>query len=81
MYMQEMFLQRFYGAQKTKFSLSLLARRLYTRQLACEPQTGSLAYFSVAVRNRTKKRPVLSIEVLHLATCKAARINNAKSSW
>ena len=50
-----MFLQRFYGAQKTKICWSLLARHLYTRQLACEPQTGSLAYFSVAVRNGKEK--------------------------
>ena len=53
------------GLKRQKFSQSLLARHLYTRQLACEPQIGSL----VAVRNGTKKRPVLSIEVLHPATC------------
>ena len=40
--------------KRQNFSWSLLALHLYTRQLACEPETGSLAYFSVAVRNRTK---------------------------
>ena len=55
------------GLKGQKFSWSLLARHFYTRQLTCEPQTGSLAYFSVAVRNGTKKRPVFSIEVLHPA--------------
>ena len=55
-YTRDIFLQRFYGAQKRqKFSWSLLARHLYTRQLACELPIGSLAYFSVAVRNGTKK--------------------------
>ena len=42
------------GLKRQIFSWSLLARHLYTRQLACEPQTGSLAYFSVAVRSGTK---------------------------
>ena len=51
-YTRDMFIQRFYGAQKTKI---FLAWHLYTRQLACEPQTGSLAYFPVAIRNGTKK--------------------------
>ena len=41
----------FMGLKRQTFSRSLLARHLYTRQLACEPQTGSPAYFSVAVRN------------------------------
>ena len=44
------------GLKRQKLFWSLLARHLYTRQLACDPQTGSLAYFSVAVRNGTKKR-------------------------
>ena len=43
------------GLKRQKFSLSLLARHLYTRQLACEPQTGSLAYFSVTVKNGTER--------------------------
>ena len=42
------------GLKRQKFSWSLLARHLYTRQLACEPQTGSITYFSVAVRNGKK---------------------------
>ena len=41
--------------KRQKFSWSLLARHLCIRQLACESQTGSLAYFSVAARNGTKK--------------------------
>ena len=41
------------GLKRQKFSWSLLTRHLYTRQLACEPQTRSLAYFSVEVRNGT----------------------------
>ena len=76
------------GLKRQKFSWSLLAWHLYTRQLACESQTGSLAYFSVAVRNITKKRPVLSMEVLHPETCRLrlllhlyARTNSAKCSW
>ena len=71
-----------------KISWSLLARHLYTGQLACEPQTESLAHFSVAVRNGRKKRPVLSIEVLHpearrllLLLYLCGRTNSAKSSW
>ena len=43
------------GLKRQEFSWSFLDRYLYTRQLACVPQTGSLAYFSVAVRNGTKK--------------------------
>ena len=43
------------GLNRQKFSWSLLARHRYTRQLACEPQTGSLAQFSVIVRNGTKR--------------------------
>ena len=42
------------GLKRQKFSWSLLARRLYTIQFACEAQTGSLAYFSVAVKNGKK---------------------------
>ena len=42
------------GLKRQKFSWSLLARHLYTRQLACEPQTGRLDYLSVAVKNGTK---------------------------
>ena len=49
------FFRDFMGHKRRKVSWSSLARYLYTRQLACEPQTGSLAYFSVAIRNRTKK--------------------------
>ena len=49
------FFRDFMGLKRQKFSWSFLAWHLYTRQLACEPQTGSLAYFSVAVRNGTKK--------------------------
>ena len=41
----------FWGLKDKNF----LGRHLYTRQLACEPQTGKLAYFSVAVRNGKKK--------------------------
>ena len=54
-----------WGSKVTNFP-----RYLYTRQLACEPQTGSVACLSVAVRNGTKKRPVLSIEGLHPETCR-----------
>ena len=43
------------GLKRQKSSWSLLAQHLYTRQYACEPQTGSLAYFSVVVTNRKKK--------------------------
>ena len=39
------------GFKRQKFSWSLLARHLYTRQLAREPQTESLAYFSGTKRN------------------------------
>ena len=34
------FFRDFMGLKRQKFSWSLLARHLYTRQLACEPQTG-----------------------------------------
>ena len=44
------------GLKRQKVSWSPLIRHLYTRQLACEPRTGSLAHFSVAIRNRKKKR-------------------------
>ena len=44
------------GLKRQKFSWSLLAWHLYTRQLACEPQAGSPAYFSVAVRKGTKNQ-------------------------
>ena len=43
------------GPKSHKFSWSLLTRHLYTRQLACEPQIGSVACLSFAVRNGTKK--------------------------
>ena len=79
------------GPKSHKFSWSLLARHLYARQLACEPQTGSAACLSVAVTNGTKERPVLSIEGLHpekcrlllllLLLCLYARKNNSKNSW
>ena len=49
------FFRNFMGLKRQNFSWSLLTRHLYTRQLVWEPQTGSLAYFSVAVRNGTKK--------------------------
>ena len=58
------------GLNSHKFSWSLLARHLYTRQLACEPQTGSVACLSVAVGTERKKRPVLSIEDLHPEKCR-----------
>ena len=81
-------LRDFMGLKRQKFSKSFLTRHLYTRQLACESQIGSLAYFSVAAKNGTKKRPVLSIDVLHpeacrllLLLCLCTRTNNAKSSW
>ena len=41
--------------KRQKFSWSLLARHLYARQLAYEPQKGSLAYSSLAVRKGRKK--------------------------
>ena len=49
------FFKDFMALKSHKFSWPLLARHLYTRQLACEPQTGSVACLSVAVRNGTKK--------------------------
>ena len=58
-YTRDMFLF-FMGLKRQKFSWSLLARHFYTRQLACEPQTGSLAYFLVAVRNGTKENDQFS---------------------
>ena len=86
-YTRDLLLQRFYGAEKTKFSWSLLTPHLYTRQLAFEPQTGSLASQLLSGTER-KNRPVLSIEVLHPATYRRllllyhyARTNSAKSSW
>ena len=79
------FLRDFMGLKSQKLSWSLLVRHLYTRQLACVPQTGSLPYLSVALRNGTKKRPVLLIEGLHSETCMLllllwlyVRTNNAK---
>ena len=36
------FFRDFMGLKRQKFSWSLLTRHLYTRQLACEPQTGCL---------------------------------------
>ena len=78
----------FMGLKRQTFSLSLLTRHLYTRKFACEPETGSLAHFSVAARNGTKKRPVFSVEVLHPEACRLLRLlcfytrtNNVKSSW
>ena len=65
------FLRDIMGLKRQKFSWSLLTRHLYARQLAYEPQTGSLTYFSVAVRNGTK-RSVLFIEVQHLRNMQAA---------
>ena len=56
----------FMGLKRQKFSWSLLARHLYTRQLACEPQTGSLAYFSVAVRNGTQKNDQFSLSKFYI---------------
>ena len=50
------FFRDFMGLKRQKFFWSRLARHLYTRQLACEPQTGSPAYFSVAVRNLSQER-------------------------
>ena len=69
-YAWDMSLQRPYGAQKQK-SWSLLARHLYTRQLAREHQKevqpiSQASYFSVFVRNGTKKRPVLSRPEFHM---------------
>ena len=43
------------GPKSHKFSSSLLTRHLYTRQLSCEPQTGSAVCLSFAVRNGTKR--------------------------
>ena len=43
------------GFKRQKFSSSFSAQDLYTRQLTCEPQTGTLACFSFAVRNKKKK--------------------------
>ena len=78
------------GLKRQKFSWSLLARHLYTRQLACEPQTGTLAYFSVAVKNRTKKTTssldrsstsVSNMQAAAFAVSLYARTNSTKSSW
>ena len=51
------FFRDFMGLQKTKiFLVTFGSASLYNfRQLACESQTGSLAYFSVDVRKGTKK--------------------------
>ena len=54
------FFRDFMGLKRQKFSWSLLARHLYTRQLACKPQTRSLACFSVGVRNGMKKKQTTS---------------------
>ena len=48
----------FMGLKRQKFSWSRLARHLYLRQLACEPQTGSLAYFS----RTEQKNPTSSLD-------------------
>ena len=53
-YTRDMFLRRFIGLKRQKFSCSLLARHHFTRQLACEPQTGSLTYFSVPTEMEQK---------------------------
>ena len=53
------------GLKRQKIFWSVLARHLYTRHLACEPQTGSVAYLSGTMRNGTKKRPVLLIEMFN----------------
>ena len=37
------FFRDYMGLKRKKFSWSLLDRHLYTRQLACEPQTGTLS--------------------------------------
>ena len=42
------------GFKRQNFLVTLTGH-LYTRQLARKPQTGCLAYFSVAIRNGTKK--------------------------
>ena len=52
--------------KRQKFSWSLLTLHLYTKQLACELQTGSLAHCSVPVRNGTKRND---------------QFHNAKNSW
>ena len=63
------FFGNFMGLKSKKFSSSLLTRHLYTRQLACEPQTGGLDNLSVAVRNE-RKMTSSPIESLHLETCR-----------
>ena len=82
------FFREFMGLKIQRFSWSPLAWHLYTRQLACEPQTESLAHFSVAAGMEQEKNDQLSIEVRYPATCRMllllylyARTNNAKSSW
>ena len=82
------FFRDFMGLKRQNFPWSLLTQHLYTRQLACEPQTGSLAYFSVVVRDRTKKTtssldpssPSSNMQAAAFAVplCKD---NSAKSSW
>ena len=71
-----------WGLKRQKFSWSFLTRHLYTRQLACEPQTGSLAYFSVAVRTERKNdqvsRSKFYIQQLLLLLYLYARTNSAK---
>ena len=47
------FFRKFMGLKSQTFSWSLLARNLYTRQLACKPQTGSLDY-QLQTEERTK---------------------------
>ena len=49
------FFRDFMGLKRHKCSSYFQAQHLYTSQLVCESQTGNLAYFSVAVRNGTKK--------------------------
>ena len=60
-YMRDLFLQKFYGVQKTKICLVTLARHICRRQLACEPQQEPVnlkqevwPISQFAVRNRTK---------------------------
>ena len=49
------FFRDFMGLKRQKFSWSLLARHLYTRQLACEPQTGCT--FQILGGGRTSHVP------------------------
>ena len=82
-YTRDMFLQRFYGLKRQKFSWSLLARHLYAR-LTCESQT---AYFLGCCQKRNEKTTSSLDRSLHPATCRLllflyryATTNNAKRS-